>query len=106
MSTDLSRELSFFANTSLEPEERETVRLCLGTAVGEFIDKKTLEPLPDRQNAVRDISGTLNLMNPLGNVIPQSGILFTGRPTFITDELLHSLKEEARLQYRKAIFNY
>ncbi len=105
-STTLAESLSSFGNT-LNPEEQSALRKVLAVAIPELIPNNG--SLPSELDAAvkfATVCECLRSLQPFSRRIPENGIVFHGRPSWLTDTLLSKLQIEAEETRPSAIVQH
>jgi hypothetical protein len=90
----LSRRLAALYAT-LEPAERNNLRLLLGMAAGDLDQCSSARLRSAQRAALRATTATLTAIQPSGRQDTTCGVLWRGRPRWLSDALLSSLRAEA-----------
>lgn len=85
----------------MEPAERENLKLLLGMAAGHLANLNGGRP--QTIAAFNVVSSCLAQLQPHSHRVPSGGIVWHGRPSFLSNSFLEELKDESRSLRAKAI---
>jgi len=83
---------------SLSSDERRVFKSVLSSQIPRFFDDKNRLTLSDNEatREFRILSEALRYLSPQSKQIPFNGVAYFGRPSWVTDDLLGRLQEEAQ----------
>ncbi len=90
----LKEKLEDFAE-SLTPHERAGLKLILANAVAESADESFLSDDSAEAIAYKTSVASICRLQPHKDMVPYNGVVYMGRPDFITNDVLERLQHEA-----------
>ena len=90
-------------SSQLSGPERDNLKLMLGLAAGNLADQWQI---PDRHSDRMEFDTLLvclEQLQPHSKKVPRNGIVYKGKPKFLSETLLGELQNEARIERLKAI---
>lgn len=91
---ELGDKLSELART-MTPAERACFKVLLGTAAAELMREGLVPEEGVKARALATSVASIKCMQPHWHRVPQNGVVYRGRPEFVTDSLLSDLKAES-----------
>jgi hypothetical protein len=102
---DLCDKLAALAHT-MSDAERATYKLLLGMAAGGLARKRHSAQSETENAAFLTTIRSISRLQPHRHRVPPNGVVYRGRPDFVTDELLGDLQDEsARLRQTAVRFD-
>jgi hypothetical protein len=99
---NLKEKLESFAE-SLTPHERAGLKLILANAVAESADENFLSEDSAEAIAYKTSVASICRLQPHKDIVPYNGVVYMGRPDFLTDNVLEVLQSEAELYRKEAV---
>lgn len=79
----------------MTPEERACLKILLGAAAAELMQTETEASLGSEASALAAVVSSVAKLQPHRDRVPHNGVVYRGRPSFVTDSLLESLLDES-----------